>query len=140
MNFVLLDNQLNAKDFVKLRESVGWGITPENQAAAGINNSLFNVCVKYNDQVIGMGRIVGDGFMICYIQDVIVLPEFQGKGIGKAIMKRLLTFVKDSGLPDTNIKIGLFSAKGKEEFYQNLGFNSRPNENRGAGMEMIIKI
>jgi len=33
-----------------------------------------------------MGRIVGDGVTICYIQDVIVLPEYQGKGIGKAII------------------------------------------------------
>ena len=140
MNYVLLDNKLNTKDFIRLRSSVGWGNISESQAAAGIKNSLLTVCVKYNDQIIGMGRIVGDGVIICYLQDVVVLPDFQGNGIGKAIVERLLTFIKESGLPDTNIKAGLFSSKGKEEFYKKLGFNSRPNENRGAGMEMIMNL
>ena len=122
MDYMLEDNMLTASDLLRLRESAGWGSPAVQQIEAGIKNSLFTVVAKYNDDVIGMGWLVGDGFTICYIQDVIVLPEFQGKGIGKAIVERLLKFIKDNGMSDTHISVGLFSAKGKEGFYQKFGF------------------
>ena len=140
MRYELADNILTAKDFLKLRESAGWsGATTEEQLEEGINNSLFTVAAIYDNQVIGMGRVVGDRFYICYIQDLIVLPEFQGKGIGKAIMEKLIAYIQDGILPDTDIMVGLFSAKGKEEFYEKFGFSTRADNNRGAGMEMVIE-
>jgi len=48
---------------------------------ASLAHSVYGVVVVHADQVIGMGRIVGDGFMYFYIQDVAVLPEFQGYGM-----------------------------------------------------------
>lgn len=140
MEYELIDNKLSTKDFIKLWKSADWGTPPaENQIEAGLKNSLFTVAVIYDNQVIGMGRIVGDGFMTCYIQDVIVLPEFQGKGIGKSIMQSLITHIRDNALPNTHITVGLFSAKGKEKFYEKFGFYIRPTDNRGAGMMMGIK-
>jgi len=138
--FKLTDNELTVKDFIGLRKSAGWGGSPENQVEAGLNASLYTVSAICDDKVVGMGRLVGDGFMICYIQDVIVLPEFQGAGIGRAIVEKLIAYVNNNGLPNTNIAVGLFAAKGKEDFYRKLSFYARPNENRGAGMEMIIKV
>ena len=140
MNYDLSINTLSVKDFIRLRNAVGWGIPLENQVEAGLKNSLITVTAIYNNQVIGMGRLVGDGFMICYIQDLIILPEYQGKGIGKAIMERLIAYINDNAVPDTYVTAGLFSAKGREGFYEKFGFYIRPNENKGAGMEMGIKI
>ena len=139
MDYELAINTLCAKDFIRLRKAAGWGIHPENQAEVGLKNSLFTVAAIHNNQVIGMGRLVGDGFMICYIQDLIVLPEYQGKGIGTAIMERLMTYISDNAIPETCVTAGLFSAKGKEGFYEKFGFYIRPNDNRGAGMEMGVK-
>ena len=140
MKYELIENSLSAKDFIAMRESAGWGCPLEHQVEAGLKNSIYIVSAVHNERVIGMGRLVGDGVTICYVQDVIVLPQYQGQGIGKAIMERLIAYVKDNGFENTNITIGLFSAKGIEEFYRKLGFYERPNENRGAGMEMIIKV
>jgi len=140
MEYEIQENVLLATDFLALRQSAGWGNSPKHQIEVGLKNSLFTISVVDKGNVIGMGRLVGDGVTICYIQDVIVLPEYQGKGIGKAIMERLLAYIKNNGFADTYIAVGLFSAKGKEEFYNKFGFYIRPNDNRGAGMEMIIKI
>ena len=140
MEYELVDNKLSAADFLRLRESAGWGSLPEQQIEMGIKNSLFTVIAKCNGEIVGMGRIIGDGLVRCYIQDVIVLPAFQGYGIGTAIMKRLMSYINDIGLPDTYIAVGLFAAKGKEDFYTKFGFCVRPNDRRGAGMEMHVAI
>lgn len=140
MEYEIQENVLTAKDFIKLRVSAGWGELLEQQAQDTLKNSLFTIAVMDQGQVIGMGRLVGDGVSICYVQDLVILPKYQGKGIGKLIMERLIAHTKEHGIPETNVTLGLFAAKGKEEFYQKLGFTIRPNENRGAGMELSIRI
>ena len=139
MEYKLIANKLSTKDLLKLRESAGWSILTEKQAEAGIKGSLYSVTAICNDKVIGIGRLVGDGFTVCYIQDIIVLPEFQGKGVGTAIMKKLIAYIKNNAIPNSNVTVGLFSAKGREGFYEKFGFYTRPNDNRGAGMMMSIE-
>jgi GNAT superfamily N-acetyltransferase len=140
MEYEIMENVLTAKDFIKLRVSAGWGELLEQQAQDALKNSLFTIAVMDQGQVIGMGRLVGDGVYICYVQDLVILPKYQGKGMGKIIMERLIAYTKEHGIPETNVTLGLFAAKGKEEFYQKLGFTIRPNENRGAGMELSVRI
>jgi ribosomal protein S18 acetylase RimI-like enzyme len=67
-----------------------------------------------------------------YIQDVIVHPHFQGKGIGKAMMKDLMNYL--DRYASKGSFIGLMAAKGKERFYKSFGFAERPNDIYGAGM------
>ena len=139
MEYTLSVNTLSVKDYIKLWESVGWGTPPaENQIEAGLKNSMISVEAIHNNQVIGMGRVVGDGVIMCYILDLIVLPEFQGRGIGKAIMENLIAHVKDSALPNTGITIGLFTSTGLDKFYEKFGFFIRSSEDRGPCMLMHI--
>jgi GNAT superfamily N-acetyltransferase len=140
LQFELKDNALTAKAFLSLVESAGWAGATEQQIAKGLEKSLFTVAAIIDERIIGMGRLVGDGFTIWYIQDVVVFPEYQQKGVGSAIMKRLISFAEVNSLPGTRIKIVLLSAKGKEDFYAKLGFRIRPNENEGAGMQMNIQL
>ncbi|MDK2966037.1 GNAT family N-acetyltransferase [Lacrimispora sp.] len=140
MEFEMLDNGLTVKDYQRLRASADWSELLERQIETALRNSLFTTAVKYQEQVIGMGRLVGDGCYICYIQDLVILPEYQGKGIGKYILERLVSYVKGQGITDTNITLGLFAAIGKEGFYQKQGFHIRPSDNRGSGMEIILPV
>lgn len=105
------------------------------QADKAINNSLFNVVAKINGQIVGMGRLVGDGVMYWYLQEIIVLPEYQGKGIGKSIVIRLLEHIRETMQPGTQVSVGLTAVHGKEPFYEKLGFSLT---NSGMAMSIVI--
>lgn len=133
----LLDNGLNASDFLALRQAVGWE-ADLNQITRSLEKGLFNVVAQDDDgQTLGMGRLVGDGVMYWYVQDVIVRPDAQGQGIGQAIMARLLAYVDAYSLPGTRVTVGLMAAKGKVGFYEKLGFIPRPNDTMDPGMVMF---
>ena len=72
-----------------------------------------------------------------YISDVIVLPEYQGKGIGRRLVEYLISKAKESLSPEDFIKINLMAAHGKSGFYEKLGFTIRTEET-GWGMCLSI--
>jgi len=87
-----------------------------------------------------MGRIVGDGAIICYVQDLIIRPEVQGEGIGGLILETLKKFVIQEGYEGTTMMFDLMCAKGREEFYKKHGFIARPTKDLGPGMIQFIQI
>ena len=134
MNIVIEENTLTANQFQQIRESTGRKPPPLSQIEDALKAGLYNVIAKHNGQPIGMGRLVGDGSMYWYIQDLFIDPAYQGQGIGKTIMKYLTNHIENAGLPNTTTTVGLFSAMGKDGFYEKLGFAARPSEIYGAGM------
>lgn len=136
-NYELIDRKPTAEEMTSLRKSVGWGIPDMDSMKKGLGNSLFGVCAIAEDKVIGSARVVGDGFTVFYIQDVIVNPEFQGIGIGMVMMNKIMSYISEHAC--TGAVVGLMSAKGKEEFYERFGFWKRPDENFGAGMIQFWK-
>ncbi|MFD7416806.1 GNAT family N-acetyltransferase [Kitasatospora purpeofusca] len=75
--------------FRRLRTASGMSDRPAAAVAAGLPNTWFGVTVEFGGAPVGMGRIIGDGGVIYQIVDVCVLPEHQGRGLGKRIMARL---------------------------------------------------
>ena len=136
----LVDNVLHADDFLCLRKEVNFTLKTAEQAEIAIGNGLFNVAAISNGVVIGMGRLIGDGAMYWYLQDIAITPQYQGKGIGRAIVMHLIEYVKKTAIPGTQVMIGLSAAKGKDPFYEKLGFVSRPSETGGPGMQMMVNI
>ena len=92
--YQMVENRLSAKDFIRLKIATGFMDRPIEQVEKALKNDLFDVTAVYNGEVIGMGRLVGDGYMYWYLQEIIVLPEFQGLGIGKKIVNRLLDYIR----------------------------------------------
>lgn len=123
----------DAVKWLKLREVVGLNghNRPLDIAQKGLDNSIYGVSVYDGTQLIGMARIIGDGYTCFYLQDVIVHPKYQGHGIGRQIMNRILNYLDHV---EENAIIGLMSAKGKEGFYERFGFVKRPNNELGSGM------
>ena len=70
-----------------------------------------------------MGRIISDGFSDAYIQDVVVLPKYQKKGIGGKLIKFLIEYCLSKGI----LWIGLIAEPNQDKFYSNLGFKTMVN-------------
>ena len=131
-------NQISVADFNYLRKTVGWHEIEENQALTGIQNSAFIISAVHDNKTVGLTRVVGDGGYVMIIVDVIVLPEYQGKGIGKTMMQKAIEYIKNSLQEGQFVFVNLMSAKGRESFYSQFGFEMRPNEKFGAGMTQWI--
>jgi len=128
-------NTLSVLEYNALRESAGWGTVKENRAQIGLDNSAFILAARHSDgRTIGMARVVSDGGYVVYISDVVVLPEFQGRGIGKKMMQIVMDYINSTAEDDFTMMVTLVSAKGRESFYNQFGFIARPSEKYGAGM------
>jgi ribosomal protein S18 acetylase RimI-like enzyme len=133
-----LETPPTADEWNALRESVGWGrVSPTSAAERAVRNSFYFVQARDGARVVGVARIVGDGGNAFYIQDVIVHPDLQHRGIGSEMMDRVMRFLET--IDSDTIMICLMSAKGKEAFYRKYGFIDRPNEIYGAGMIQFRK-
>ena len=77
----LVDNILQAEDFIRLRIETGFAEIPVEHARKALRNGLINVSAIYNGELVGMGRLVGDGAMYWYLQEIIILPKFQRKAL-----------------------------------------------------------
>lgn len=131
-HYEIIDRKPTSEELEDLRKAVKWGIIDRESLELGLENSLFGVCVLIEGKVIGTVRIVGDGKTCFYIQDVIVHPLYQRKGIGTEIMQSAMNYISENACKGA--VVGLMSAKGKEEFYEKYGFWKRPNEYFGHGM------
>ncbi len=82
----------NEPEILNLYTSVGWTAYTDDPASlkAGFQNSLLILAAYEGNQLLGLIRTVGDGQTIVYIQDILVLPEYQRKGIGSALMKAVM--------------------------------------------------
>jgi ribosomal protein S18 acetylase RimI-like enzyme len=81
------------------------------------SNSMFKCFVFDNDTLIGAGRALADGIDCSYICDVAIHPKYQGLGLGRNIMNKLIE------LSSEHKKILLYANPGKEGFYNKLGFS-----------------
>ncbi|MBE5952820.1 MAG: GNAT family N-acetyltransferase [Lachnospiraceae bacterium] len=131
----LVENAISIDEYLYLREQVGWAQLSDRQAQLALENCLYNIkAVDDNGYILGMGRIVGDGAVICYIQDLVVIPEAQGKGVGSLIIDALIDYAKAIKEEGTTMMLCLMCAKGREPFYEKHKFISRPTDSLGPGM------
>lgn len=133
------ENTLSIETYLKLRKSVKWKKLSKEQAKRALENSLYTICAYEFDTPIGMGRLVGDGAVICYVQDLVVRPEAQAAGVGGQILEMLIAYAESLRLEGTELMLDLMCAKGREVFYKNHGFLARPTENLGPGMIQYLK-
>lgn len=117
-----------------MRVAVGWKKLDPKQAETGLNHSVFLNVAWDAEKPVGMGRIIGDGGYMYLIADVMVLPEYQGRGIGRQLLENMNAWLDNLGKDGLCIMVNLMATLGKEEFYQKSGYEVRPNESMGAGM------
>jgi ribosomal protein S18 acetylase RimI-like enzyme len=114
-------------DIVNLYKSAGWW--KDSYDTSKIDEMMkgsFAFAVAINkeiDKAVGMGRVISDGISDAYIQDLVVLPEFQDSGIGRKLVKTLLEYCISKKI----IWIGLIAEPNQSGFYSNFGFKTLKN-------------
>jgi GNAT superfamily N-acetyltransferase len=125
----LVERMATLDEFVMLTKAVGWNHNQANMQQA-LDNSLFGVVAidtaGGGEKVVGMLRLIGDSARFFYVQDVMVLPEYQNQKIGSAMMEAVMAWLRQNAQSGTFV--GLFT--GKPAFYERYGFES------GGGMTM----
>ena len=113
---------VNINDVLHLYQAVGWtNYTHQPQMLEkSLSHSLAIYLALDGDAVVGLVRLVGDGFSSIFVQDLIVLPTYQRQGIGSALMKKALADFKDA----YQVQLVTEQTEKNLVFYRSLGFET----------------
>ena len=87
------NEKVSVKALADLRESVGWN-RMEKEYKNPLMTSYYHIAVYENDKLIGYIDSVSNGVSDAYIQDLMVCPDYQGKGIGTDLMDKMIEYLK----------------------------------------------
>lgn len=109
-------DNINWRELADVIEAAPLGKRDLVKLETAFRNSEMRCFAYHGGKLIGAGRGISDGALRAAIYDVVVLPQYQGKGIGTLIMEYLLERAHAE-------IIMLFANPGKEPFYGRIGFH-----------------
>lgn len=115
-DWVYSDENMNWDELSHLYLIAPLGQKAPNDLKVSFSNSMFKCFVYDSGKLAAAGRALADGVDCSYICDVAVHPDYQGQGLGRQIVSKLVEFSQG------HRKIILYAAVGKEPFYLKLGF------------------
>ena len=126
----LLEEIPGPEEYANLRTAAGLGERTVTAAEIGLPNSLYAVCVRQEDTLVGMARVVGDGGCNYEIVDMAVHPDHQRRGLGTRMMAALMAYL-ETNAPETAY-VSLIADDFAPRLYERFGF--RPVAPRSIGM------
>ena len=110
------------EDVLHLYQAVGWtNYTNQPQMLEqSLAHSLAIYVARDGEEIVGLVRLVGDGFSSVFVQDLIVLPSYQRQGIGSDLMKEALGDFKDA----YQVQLATEQTEKTLGFYRSLGFET----------------
>ena len=116
------ESSVSIDDVLHLYQAVGWtNYTNQPQMfEQALSHSLTTYLARDGEEIVGLMRLVGDGFSSVFVQDLIVLPSYQRQGIGSNLMKEALADYKDA----YQIQLTTEQTEKTLGFYRSLGFET----------------
>ena len=106
--------------YQQLRKQSGLSEKTTEAAQRGLPNTLFAVQILCAGEVVGMGRVIGDGGCFYQVVDIAVLPGHQGQGLGKCIMREISAYI-EAHVPESGY-VSLLADGKAADLYQQFGF------------------
>ena len=114
----MIKGDVSIESIGALRKSVGWNKMMEYHEKS-LQNSYLYICCYENDKLIGFLDVISNGSSDAYIQDVMVSPQYQGKGIGTTLMNIAIENLKK----DKIYAISVLFDERLINFYKKFSFN-----------------
>ncbi|MBQ7821040.1 MAG: GNAT family N-acetyltransferase [Clostridia bacterium] len=111
------NSPISASDVADLRQAVGWNRIEESLQSA-LSASFCHIAAYDKNKLIGFVDCVSNGVTDAYIQDLMVHPDYQGKGIGSQLMDRTTEYLKEKHI----YMISVVYDKSLKGFYERFGF------------------
>lgn len=110
----------NIQEILSLYESVGWtAYTDQPEVLQKVfESSLLTLAAYECDQLLGIIRVIGDGYTVVFVQDILVFPEHQRKGVGSALLQVIL----DRYSHVRQIELATDNTPKTIAFYKSMGF------------------
>lgn len=110
------------EDVLHLYQAVGWtNYTNQPQMLEqALSHSLATYLARDGEEIVGLVRLVGDGFSSVFVQDLIVLPSYQRQGIGRSLMKQALENFKEA----YQVQLVTEQTEKNVGFYRSMGFEA----------------
>ena len=116
------ETSVSINDVLHLYQAVGWTnyINQPQMLAQALSHSLAIYLARDGEKIVGLVRLIGDGFSSVFVQDLIVLPTYQRQGIGSTLMKQALADYKDA----YQVQLATDESEKTLGFYRSLGFET----------------
>jgi GNAT superfamily N-acetyltransferase len=109
------------EEYLELLHAVDWaGADQPDRARAALAGARLGVVAVENGRVVGTGLVIGDGATFAYLKDIIVAPDWQGRGVGSRIVQVLLDNIRRTA-PERML-VALFTGRHLARFYERFGF------------------
>ena len=109
-------DHITPEEYLELRKKVGWMQFPLEEAKKCVEYAYMVICVRDDEKAIGVVRLLWDGGYVAFLSDVIVSPEYQGRGLGRLVMETIMNYIKEQLKPGYRIMVSLLAAHGNEDF------------------------
>lgn len=119
---IIKETSVSIDDVLPIYQAVGWtNYTNQPQMLEqALSHSLATYLARDGEEIVGLVRLVGDGFSSVFVQDLIVLPSYQRQGIGSSLMKQALADYKDA----YQVQLATDESEKALGFYRSLGFET----------------
>ncbi|MFI6265840.1 GNAT family N-acetyltransferase [Micromonospora sp. NPDC051006] len=134
MTYLLRVETPSVEVYQHLRVTAGLSAKSAGAATAGLDGTWHAVVAYHADEPIGMGRVIGDGGTAFQIVDMCVVPEHQGRGVGKMIMAALMEQLLERA-PGTAY-ISLIADGRARHLYAQYGFAETAPESVGMARQL----
>ena len=132
-------NTMTPDLFLELYTSVRWEPPCKEQVERALQNTEASFVAYEGEKAVGMVRLLGDGGMSFYVKDFVVMPMYQGRGVGSQLMQQVHQYILDHIEDGWAVSLELISTKEAINFYKKQGFEERPCECDGPGMFKMVQ-